>query len=73
MTGVDAIENAKKHHKKGKTVVFQPFGRTSEMHKGTGHVIDPSSRSLSTNDYFYISEKKGRPMGRRMGRRMGDL
>ena len=57
MTGVDAIDNAKKHHKKGKTVVFQPFGRSSEMHKGTGHVIDPSSRSLSTNDYFYISEK----------------
>lgn len=56
INALDAINNAKEHHKKKKTIVIQPFGRTCSMHK-SGHTIDTSSRSLSTNDYFYISER----------------
>lgn len=56
INALDAINNVKEHHKKKKTVVIQPFGRGCTLHK-SGHTIDPSSRSLSTDDYFYISEK----------------
>lgn len=56
INALDAINNVKDHHKKKKTVVIQPFGRGCTLHK-SGHTIDPSSRSLSTDDYFYISEK----------------
>ena len=56
INALDAINNVKEHHKKKKTVVIQPFGRTCSMHK-SGHTVDTSSRSLSTNDYFYISER----------------
>lgn len=56
INALDAINNVKEHHKKKKTVVIQPFGRTCTMHK-SGHTVDTSSRSLSTNDYFYISER----------------
>lgn len=56
INALDAINNVKEYHKKKKTVVIQPFGRGCNLHK-SGHTIDPSSRSLSTNDYFYISEK----------------
>lgn len=52
----DVLENVKEYHKKKKTIVFQPFGRASTVHK-SGHAIDPSSRSFTTNDYFYISER----------------
>jgi hypothetical protein len=56
INALDAINNVKEHHKKKKTVVIQPFGRGCTLHK-SGYTIDPSSRSLSTDDYFYISEK----------------
>ena len=56
INALDAITNVKEYHKKKKTIVIQPFGRSCNLHK-TGHTIDPSSRSLSTDDYFYISEK----------------
>ena len=56
INALDAISNVKDYHKKKKTVVIQPFGRSCSLHK-TGHTIDPLSRSLSTDDYFYISEK----------------
>lgn len=56
INALDAINNVKEFHKKKKTVVIQPFGRGSSLHK-SGHTIDPSSRSLSTDDYFYISER----------------
>lgn len=56
INALDAINNVKEYHKKKKTVVIQPFGRGCNLHK-SGHTVDPSSRSLSTNDYFYISEK----------------
>jgi hypothetical protein len=56
INALDVIEQAKEAHKKKKTVVIQPFGRGCSMHK-SGHTFDASSRSLSTNDYFYISER----------------
>ena len=56
INALDVINNVKDHHKKKKTVVIQPFGRSCSMHK-SGHTVDTSSRSLSTNDYFYISER----------------
>tara|TARA_B100000035_G_scaffold78445_1_gene65547 strand:- start:1963 stop:2886 length:924 start_codon:yes stop_codon:yes gene_type:complete len=56
INALDAVSNVKDYHKKKKTIVIQPFGRSCSLHK-TGHTIDPSSRSLSTDDYFYISEK----------------
>ena len=57
ITGLDAIARCKEFHKKAKTIVFQPFGRSSQIHERSGHAYDPSARSLSTNDYFYISDK----------------
>ena len=56
INAVGTVKEAKKQQKKKFTVVIQPFGRSSESHTG-GHVIDESSRSLSTDDYFYISEQ----------------
>jgi hypothetical protein len=56
INALDIIDSVKELHKKKKTVVIQPFGRGCSMHK-SGHTVDPSSRSLSTNDYFYISER----------------
>lgn len=56
ITALDIIDKVKELHKKKKTVVIQPFGRSCTMHK-SGHTVDTSNRSLSTNDYFYISEK----------------
>tara|TARA_B100002019_G_scaffold100448_2_gene86559 strand:+ start:4397 stop:5320 length:924 start_codon:yes stop_codon:yes gene_type:complete len=56
INALDAVSNVRDYHKKKKTIVIQPFGRSCSLHK-TGHTIDPSSRSLSTDDYFYISEK----------------
>ena len=56
INAVDVINTAKEHHKKKKTVIIQPFGRGSNLHN-SGHIVDPSNRSLSTDDYFYISEK----------------
>tara|TARA_B100000965_G_scaffold363609_1_gene346521 strand:+ start:2886 stop:3812 length:927 start_codon:yes stop_codon:yes gene_type:complete len=57
ITGLDAVTRCKEFHKKQKTVIFQPFGRSSQIHEKSGHAWDSSGRSLTTNDYFYISEK----------------
>ena len=53
---LDILANAKELLKKEKTIVIQPFGRGCMMHKSS-HTFDQGSRSLSTNDYFYISER----------------
>ena len=55
INAVGVLKKAKEEGKKNRTIVFQPFGRSAVQHE-SGHVIDQSSRSLSTNDYFYISE-----------------
>tara|TARA_B100000965_G_scaffold57093_1_gene43414 strand:- start:3891 stop:5057 length:1167 start_codon:yes stop_codon:yes gene_type:complete len=52
----DIIAEVIKQQGKERTIVIQPFGRNGTEHKG-GHVVDPTSRSLSTDDYFYISER----------------
>jgi len=57
MNAVDALMNVNDYHKKDKTVVIQPFGRSSQLHKKSGHTYDPSARSLSTDDYFHISAR----------------
>ena len=57
INAVDIINKSKEYHGKKKVVVLQPFGRTSELHEKSGQVIDVSSRSLTTDDYYYISEK----------------
>lgn len=56
INALDVINSAKEQHKKKKTVIIQAFGRSCSMHK-SGHTVDQSSRSLTTNDYFYISER----------------
>lgn len=56
INALDIINNVQELHKKKKTVVIQPFGRGCNLHK-SGYTVDPSSRSLSTDDYFYISER----------------
>ena len=55
INAINIIKEAEKQQGKEKTVVIQPFGRNAIQHDG-GHVVDETSRSLSTDDYFYISE-----------------
>ncbi len=56
INAVNTVKECKKQQNKQYTVVIQPFGREGKSHEG-GHVVDVSSRSLSTDDYFYISER----------------
>ena len=56
INAVNTVNEAKKQQEKKYTVVIQPFGRNANQHPG-GHVVDETSRSLSTDDYFYISEQ----------------
>jgi hypothetical protein len=52
MNAVDALINAKKAQNREKTIVIQPFGRSSTvMHS---EVIDPMSRSLTKKAYIQI-------------------
>ena len=51
----ETVGEVKKQQNKKYTIVIQPFGREGKSHEG-GHVVDASSRSLSTDDYYYISE-----------------
>ena len=56
INSVNTVKLAQKQQEKAHTIVIQPFGRNASQHDG-GHVVDETSRSLSTNDYFYISEQ----------------
>ena len=56
INAVNTVKECKKQHEKKYTVVIQPFGRNANQHDG-GHVVDETSRSLSTDDYFYISNE----------------
>jgi len=56
INAVNTVKLARKQQEKRHTIVFQPFGRNATQHDG-GHVVDATSRSLTTNDYFYISEQ----------------
>jgi ADP-heptose:LPS heptosyltransferase len=54
MHAIDAIENAKKTHGKTKTIVIQPFGKSSQIVQS--EVIDSMSRSLNKATYLAILE-----------------
>lgn len=56
INSVNTVKLAQKQQEKAHTIVIQPFGRNASQHDG-GHVVDETSRSLSTDDYFYISEQ----------------
>lgn len=57
ITALDAIRQAKDIHKKSKTIVIQPFGRSSQIKEvAPTEVIDQSSRSLNTTTYLKIIE-----------------
>ena len=56
INAVNTVKLAKKQQEKAHTIVIQPFGRNATQHDG-GHTVDATSRSLSTDDYFYISEQ----------------
>ena len=56
INAVNTVKECKKQQNKKYTIVIQPFGRNAESHEG-GHVVDETSRSLSTDDYFYISKE----------------
>lgn len=52
MNAIDAMINAKSAQGKEKTIVIQPFGRSSkQVHS---EIIDPLSRSLSKQNYIQI-------------------
>ena len=56
INAIETVKEAKKQQEKKHTIVIQPFGREGKAHEG-GHIVDASSRSLSTDDYFYISQQ----------------
>lgn len=55
LTGVTAIKHAKDEHKKDKTVVIQPFGRSSIKDDNIGVVADYSTRSLEQKTFFVLA------------------
>lgn len=52
--GVSAIQHAKTEHKKEKTIVIQPYGRSSVNDENLKIVADYSTRSLETKTYLEI-------------------
>lgn len=52
--GVSAVQHAKSEHKKTKTVVIQPVGRSSINDTNLNMVADYSTRSLEIKTYFEI-------------------
>lgn len=52
MAAVDIISQVKQQQSKDKTIVIQPFGRSSTM--GAGIVYDPSTRSIEQNTFIEL-------------------
>jgi len=52
MAAVDIISQVKQQQSKDKTIVIQPFGRSSQM--GAGIVYDPSTRSVEQNTFIEL-------------------
>ena len=50
-----ALKHAKDEHKKEKTIVIQPFGRSSTNDSNLGVVVDYSTRSLEMKTYMAIA------------------
>jgi hypothetical protein len=55
LNGVTALKHAKDEHKKEKTIVIQPFGRSSTNDSNLGVVVDYSTRSLEMKTYMAIA------------------
>jgi len=56
LNGVSVIKHAKDEHKKEKTIVIQPFGRSSTNDDNVGVVVDFSTRSLEMKTYMAIAK-----------------
>ena len=54
--GVSAVRHAKSEHKKDKTIVIQPYGRSSVNDENLKIVADYSTRSLETKTYLEIAK-----------------
>ncbi len=52
MTAMDILSQVKNQHKKEKTIVLQPFGRSSQM--ASGVVYDGSSRSIEQSTFIEL-------------------
>lgn len=52
MAAVDILSQVKQQQNKDKTIVIQPFGRSSTM--GAGIVYDPSTRSIEQNTFIEL-------------------
>lgn len=52
MTAMDILSQVKSQHKKEKTIVLQPFGRSSQM--ASGVVYDGSSRSIEQSTFIEL-------------------
>lgn len=54
LNAIDALSRARAEQKKSKTIVFQPFGRSSSKLDDKAIVVDQSSRSLNKETYLEI-------------------
>lgn len=54
--GVSAVSHARAEHKKEKTIVIQPYGRSSVNDENLKVVADYSTRSLETKTYLAIAK-----------------
>lgn len=52
--GIAAVKHAKEEHKKEKTIVIQPFGRSAVNDENLKVVVDSSSRSLEVKTFLTI-------------------
>jgi hypothetical protein len=56
INGMAIIKAAKDAHKKKKTIIIQPYGRSVTMEQNLGVMIDQSSRSLETSTYLELAK-----------------
>ncbi len=58
MAAIGILSQVKQQHQKEKTIVIQPFGRSSSM--GPGVVFDPSSRSIEQTTFIDLVADLGK-------------
>ena len=56
LNGISAVAHAKSEHKKNKTIVIQPFGRSSINDTNLKVIADYSTRSIEQSTYFAIAK-----------------
>ena len=54
-TGEELVAEAKRHFKKDKVIIFQPFGSTATIHGGV--IVDESGRSFEVDDIVDLLEE----------------